>query len=123
VATARSTQDALAALARSYVDTWLARADFAVVYARESTHLDPRDRAELIRLQRLYVAIWVELLRTAAPALSAADARLAVHAALAIANDIALTPEPVGRNPSADDLTALLLGVLTHVTAPDGASR
>ena len=103
---------ALRRLASSYVDTVLRSDNIMATFATELGNLPEPDRRELVRLQRSYVAQWVRLLRTNDPALSEPDARVIVHAALTIVNDLARTPRVMTRSRIAAELSELAVTVL-----------
>lgn len=104
--------DALARLAASYVDTVLRSDNLMATFATELANVPDADRKELVRLQRAYVAQWVELLRSVANGLQEADARVTVHAAITIVNDLARTPRIVARPRIAAELSELAATVL-----------
>lgn len=81
---------ALSGLVTSYVDTMRDSADLMSV-GRQISALSEAERSELRRVQRDYIAEWVRLLCTARPELSPAEARVVVHMALTIANDLIRT--------------------------------
>lgn len=107
---------ALRRLASSYVDTVLRSDNIMSTFATELGNLPEPDRRELVRLQRAYVAQWVRLLRSNAPPpsepLSEPDARVIVHAALTIVNDLARTPRVMARSRIAAELSELAVTVL-----------
>jgi AcrR family transcriptional regulator len=103
---------ALRRLASSYVDTVLRSDNIMATFATELGNLPEPDRRELVRLQRAYVAQWVRMLRTNDPALSEPDARVIVHAALTIVNDLARTPRVMARGRIAAELPELAVTVL-----------
>ena len=103
---------ALRALVSSYVDTVLRSDNIMATFANELRNLPDPDRKELVRLQRSYVAEWVRQLRAFAPDLPEPDARVAVHAALTIINDLARTPRLVTRPGIATELSELAVTVL-----------
>ncbi|OLF17918.1 TetR/AcrR family transcriptional regulator [Actinophytocola xanthii] len=105
--------DALARLAESYVDTVLRSDNIMATFASELANLPDRDRKELVRVQRNYVARWTGLVRAVSPELSEADARTTVHAALTVVNDLARTPRIVARPRIAAELTSLAVTVLS----------
>ncbi|MGH3630768.1 MAG: TetR/AcrR family transcriptional regulator [Sciscionella sp.] len=82
---------ALVGLLHSYTRTLSEFRDLVTVYRREVGNLPAARRAELIGIQRDYVAQWVELVLAARPDLDVARAKIVVHAALAIANDLSAT--------------------------------
>ncbi|WP_424185308.1 TetR/AcrR family transcriptional regulator [Actinokineospora sp. G85] len=112
LATATDPADALGRLARSYVDTVLRSDDLIAVYTTELANLPERDGRELRAMQRGYVAEWVRLLRSVSPGLDEAEARVVVHAALTIVNDIPRTARFADRPGLAAELTALTGAVL-----------
>jgi AcrR family transcriptional regulator len=104
--------DALDRLVASYVDTVLSSGNLMAVFASESINLAERDARELLRVQRDYVSEWVKLLVETAPALGEREARITVHAALTIINDLARTPRIAARPGIAPELVALAGDVL-----------
>ena len=104
--------DALGRLAQSYVDTVL-RSDNLLAVFTESVTMAERDAKELLRVQRDYEAEWVRLLQAYAPGLAERPARITVHAALTIVNDLTRTPRIAGRPGIAAELVALVGAVLT----------
>ncbi|GAB3445138.1 TetR/AcrR family transcriptional regulator [Actinophytocola sediminis] len=106
-------QDAIGRLAESYVDTVLRSDNLMATFAGELANLPDRDRKELVRVQRDYVAHWIRLVRTITPELAEPDARVTVHAALTVVNDLARTPRIVTRPRIAAELTSLAVTVLS----------
>jgi hypothetical protein len=104
--------DALDRLVASYVDTVRSSGNLMAVFASESINLAERDARELLRVQRDYVSEWVKLLLETAPALGEREARITVHAALTIINDLARTPRISARPGIAPELVALAREVL-----------
>jgi AcrR family transcriptional regulator len=104
--------DALDRLVASYVDTVRSSGNLMAVFASESINLAERDARELLRVQRDYVSEWVKLLLETAPALGEREARITVHAALTIINDLARTPRIAARPGIAPELVALAREVL-----------
>jgi AcrR family transcriptional regulator len=108
--------DALDHLLRSYVDTVVRTGNLMAVFASESISMAERDAKELLRIQRSYVAEWVKLLGETAPALGEREARITVHAALTIVNDLTRTPRIAARPGIAAELVALA-GTVLHAGA------
>lgn len=104
--------DALHRLVRSYIQVLTGSPDLTVSLAIDGVHLAEADRAELLRIQRDYVARWVGLLCEVQPELNAREAKITVHAALTIANDFARTRRLGSRPNLAAELEVLLTGVL-----------
>lgn len=112
ISDATGPHDALSRLVSSYVDTVLRSDNIMATFANELGNLPDPDRKELVQLQRAYVAQWVRLQRTVAPELSEPDAKVVVHAALTIVNDLARTPRIVARPRIAAELATLAVTVL-----------
>jgi AcrR family transcriptional regulator len=100
-----------------YVDTVVDYHDFVAAYFSEGRNLPQRAAAELRRFQRAYTQHWTDLLTTVMPQLPEKQARVQVHAAFAVVNDIAQTRRFRSRPGHAAELRALMLAVLT-VTDP-----
>ncbi|SFO96087.1 DNA-binding transcriptional regulator, AcrR family [Amycolatopsis arida] len=106
-------REALRRLTRSYVRTLTDTAELSVAFSGRATAVvDERDRTELIRVQRDYVAQWVRLLSAVHPALDAREAKITVHAALTIANDLTRTRRVRTRPRLPDELVTLMTAVL-----------
>jgi len=99
------------ALVSSYVDTVLRVDNIMANFANEIRNVPERDAKELVRLQRAYVAGWVGQVR-AGTELPEPDAKVVVHAALTIVNDLARTPRLLARPRIAAELTELAVAVL-----------
>jgi AcrR family transcriptional regulator len=112
IESAHSPEQALSGLVRSYVDVVWRSEDLLSVFASEITNVPDRDRKEMLRVQRAYVAEWVTLLRTVAPGLPEPEARIAVHAALTIVNDLTRTPRIAARPGLVAELSELALALL-----------
>jgi AcrR family transcriptional regulator len=104
--------DALARLARSYVDTVLRSDDLLALFASMPVAVPDRDAKELRSIQRSYVAEWVRLMQEVAPAAEEREARITVHAALTIINDLTRMPRVAARPQIAEELVGLALAVL-----------
>lgn len=105
-------RDALRRLAASYVQTLLHTPELRVSFSGSPMELPERDKVDLIRVQRDYVARWVALASEVRPELSVREVKITVHAALTIANDLARTRRVNGRPNLEAELTALLHAVL-----------
>ncbi|WP_432847301.1 TetR/AcrR family transcriptional regulator [Amycolatopsis sp. CA-161197] len=103
---------ALRRLAASYVHTLLHTPELLVSFTADRVTMPDRDKADLLRVQRDYVDQWVALLGTISPSLPAREAKIRVHAALTIANDLTRTRRVSGRANLEAELTALLHVVL-----------
>jgi AcrR family transcriptional regulator len=104
-------EEALRSLATSYVDTVLRSDNIMANFVNELANLPDRDRKELVRLQRAYVAEWVRQLRSQSE-LTEQEAKVVVHAALTIVNDLARTPRLLTRPQIATELVELAVSVL-----------
>ncbi|MTD58199.1 TetR/AcrR family transcriptional regulator [Amycolatopsis pithecellobii] len=112
---ARSSSDereALRRLVSSYVRVLTGPGELAVLFSTDGVNLDDAERAELLRVQREYVARWVNLLCALQPALLQREAKITVHAALTIANDFVRTRRISSRRNLTAELENLLSTVL-----------
>ncbi|MGY6658455.1 TetR/AcrR family transcriptional regulator [Amycolatopsis sp. TRM77291] len=105
-------RDALRRLAASYVHTLLHTPELLVSFSGSPMELPERDKADLIRVQRDYVARWIALTSEVHPELSLREVKITVHAALTIANDLARTRRVNGRPNFEAELTTLTHAVL-----------
>jgi AcrR family transcriptional regulator len=104
--------EALHRLVDSYVQVLTGSVELAVSFSLDGVNLPEHERADLLRVQREYVAQWCGLLVAAKPELSAREAKITVHVALTIANDLARTRR-VNQRPSLPaELVTLLNTVL-----------
>lgn len=101
-------RSALRRLAASYVHTILHTPELLVSFSADRVTMPDRDKADLLRVQRDYVAQWVRLLSAVWPELPAREAKITVHAALTIANDLARTRRVASRPNFEAELTTLL---------------
>ncbi|WP_072476557.1 TetR/AcrR family transcriptional regulator [Amycolatopsis australiensis] len=104
--------DGLRRLAASYVHTILHTPELLVSFSADRVTMPDRDKADLLRVQRDYVAQWVTLLSAVRPELPPREAKITVHAALTIANDLARTRRVASRPHFEAELTTLLHTVL-----------
>ena len=81
-------REALAALTGAYVRHTFAHHELMSVYFTDSLHLSGEEQAELRRLQRRHIGVWVQLLTDLRPELSAAEIRFLVHGALNMTADL-----------------------------------
>lgn len=107
---------ALRRLAASYVHTILHTPELLVSFSADRVTMPDRDKADLLRVQRDYVGQWVTLLSAARPELPPREAKITVHAALTIANDLARTRRLANRPNFAAELTTLSHTVLRIAT-------
>ncbi|MEU6642145.1 TetR/AcrR family transcriptional regulator [Saccharomonospora sp. NPDC046836] len=105
-------REALRRLAESYVATLTGPPDLLASFSVDRVHIEERDRADLLRIQRDYVARWVGLLEAVHPELNAREARITVHAALTIANDLTRTRRVSSRPALAAELVTVMTAVL-----------
>jgi AcrR family transcriptional regulator len=96
--------EALRGLVAAYAASAFANPELGYVYYTEHVHLPAADQAVLIDVQRATINTWVELLCAARPGIPAAQARFAVHAAMALVID-------VGRLVGYDDSARVQAGV------------
>ncbi|MEA5358361.1 TetR/AcrR family transcriptional regulator [Amycolatopsis sp., V23-08] len=105
-------RSALHRLAASYVHTILHTPELLVSFSADRVTMPDRDKADLLRIQRDYVTQWVTLLSAVQPQLPPREAKITVHAALTIANDLARTRRVAARPHFEAELTALLHTIL-----------
>lgn len=99
-------------LVDSYVGTVLDCRDFLAAYFSEGHNLPERSVAEARRFQSAYARRWAGMVQAVLPDTTEKVARIRVHAAFAVVNDLALTRRFVSRPALASDLQALMLAVL-----------
>lgn len=87
--TARDPEDALTTVIDAYVGQSFKHPELAYVYYTERMNMTVADRNVLRMQQRSTVEAWVELVAGLRPEWTAAEARFAVHAAMALVIDIA----------------------------------
>ncbi|NIH87391.1 TetR/AcrR family transcriptional regulator [Amycolatopsis granulosa] len=104
--------EALRGLIDSYVRVLTGSAELAVSFSADAVTYAEEESAELRRIQRDYVAQWVGLLGAAQPSLNPREAKITVHAALTIANDLSRTRRVNQRPCLAGELRALMAAVL-----------
>ncbi|WP_019814122.1 TetR/AcrR family transcriptional regulator [Saccharomonospora saliphila] len=105
-------REALRRLVDSYVRTLTGPPELLVAFSVDHVHIAERDRAELVRIQRDYVAQWVGLAQAVHPESDTREIKIVVHAALTIANDLTRTRRVAGRDNLATELATLLRAVL-----------
>lgn len=108
-------REALRRLVELSADATAHNRDLAVVLFQEARNLGPSELTRFTRIQRGFIAEWVQMVRTARPELSEEDARVAVRAAAGLLNSVAyfttsMPPERLGRL-LADMALASLLSV------------
>jgi hypothetical protein len=94
------------------VHTILHTPELLVSFSADRVTMPDRDKADLLRVQRDYVAQWATLLSATRPSLPPREAKITVHAALTIANDLARTRRVATRPQFEAELTALLHTIL-----------
>ena len=106
-------QAVFASLAGSFVHTELANRDLVAAFLTEGRNLPDRYQAEVRRVLRAYVSEWVRVVLAAAsgqdePGQDDKAARIRVHAAFAVVNDLARIAAFAARPSLAADLTVLV---------------
>lgn len=112
----RTSTDAAEALAKcvaSYVRFALDHHDIVDLLITEIRQLPDTERALMHQTERDYVSEWVHLLMTVSPDLEPIAARIRVHAALTVANDIARVPRLRVVEGIADALQTICTRLLT----------
>ncbi|MDD7940324.1 TetR/AcrR family transcriptional regulator [Actinomycetospora lutea] len=111
LARAGDAEDALTRLAADYTAFVADNPEIVSVLVSQTIHLPAPHRDELRRSQRAYLAEWVALLTAARPDLPAPEARVLVHAALALINSLARVHHLAVR-PGARERIATLAGAV-----------
>ena len=92
--------------------TFLHTPELLVSFTADRVSMPERDKADLLRVQRDYVAQWVALLSVVQPELPPREAKITAQAALTIANDLTRTRRVAARACFEAELTSLLHTVL-----------
>jgi AcrR family transcriptional regulator len=106
--------DAMRELIRRSAESIAAEHDPSALYFQESRNLEPADLARFTKLQRDFIAEWVEMLCRARPELSREEARVAVRAVAGLLNSVAhfkstMPPKDLGAQLAEMALSALHL--------------
>jgi len=104
--------EALRRLCASYVATLTGSRELAVSFSSDPGNLLEEQRVELLDRQRAYVQKWVDLLGEIDPECERRSARIAVHAALTVANDLVRTRRTRSRPNLPAELIALMSAAL-----------
>jgi AcrR family transcriptional regulator len=99
----------LALLIAAHTEFALTRPELIRVQDRDLANLSAGEAQKVRQLQRSYVEIWVEVLRTLDPVLEVEDARTRAHAVFGLLNS---TPHSVGRATSGHE--RILLQQMAH---------
>ncbi|MGB3698284.1 MAG: TetR/AcrR family transcriptional regulator [Gordonia sp. (in: high G+C Gram-positive bacteria)] len=102
----------LTALVDHYVDAVTATPDLLVGFTSAYVLAEEPQAAELLAVQRRYVARWIQLLAEIDPDRTPEAAALSVHAALAIVNDAVRLPRSTPRPEFAARMAYLMKGVM-----------
>lgn len=121
VADSSSPREALGRLARDYVDTLLVDPALAAVAMYERRTLDPAIRAQMDRMERLYIAEWLSALTTLRPALSDVEARVLVNAALGLGLSICNYKSGLDDDVLAEWVTSMIVTALLNEKEPASA--
>lgn len=89
-------EETLAELVRGQIRFAMGARTLCEIYVRESRHLPDNDRRRLRWKQRHYVDLWQDLLRSVHPELTAAEATVLVHAAIATGQAMLRFRSPLG---------------------------
>lgn len=112
LADADDSQQALEQVLISYVDVMVQHRGFTQLLVTEVMNLPEEARPDIRRTQREYVGEWVHLLRESSPGLTEEGARVVVHAALTVINDLFRTEPLDGGALLREDAVALGLAIL-----------
>jgi AcrR family transcriptional regulator len=107
----------LNSLVGSFVDAVLSHRNLVTAFLTEGRSLPERNRAEVRRALRGYVAEWVRVVVATAPQMDEKEARIRVHAAFAVVSDLTRTSHFATRPHLPTELTALATAVLTQGNA------
>ncbi|MEV0296700.1 TetR/AcrR family transcriptional regulator [Nocardia sp. NPDC050710] len=88
IAASDGPEQALTTLIELYVRGSFSERELTFVYYSEISNVPPEDRTVLRNIQRLNVEEWAKLVARMRPELSAAEARVLVHAAMALVVDL-----------------------------------
>lgn len=114
--------EALDRVLASYVDVMLEHRDITQLLVTEVINLPDEAGAGIRRTQRDYVGEWIHLLRESQPPLSTDAARVVVHAALTIINDLLRTRRHDEPSSLRRDALALGLAALHGAGTDPGAA-
>lgn len=102
----------LSLLVDSYVSTLTSSPDLSVGFNNSAVFIGQSDAADLLDVQRNYVARWVDLMTRTHPDLDRPEAGVAVHAALSIVNDAVRVRRGTSRPDFPARMAYLMKGVL-----------
>ncbi|MEU0496119.1 TetR/AcrR family transcriptional regulator [Mycobacterium sp. NPDC006124] len=115
VAGASEPAAALDGLVDFHLDFVLTEPELIRIQDRDLAHLPTSAKRQVRRAQRLYVELWVKVLRTVDDELIDADARLVAHAAFGLLNSTPHSVRPgTVRDSSRSMLRAMTLSALTR---------
>lgn len=116
LATATTPTDAIDRLIGEYVRLSLASTDLVTVYMTELGNVSREQRSRLRNRQRLNIDEWSAWVEQARPDLSAAEARIRVHATLNVVGDLCR----VNPRPAAERICAAAVALLLGPEPADG---
>lgn len=105
---------ALTELIEAYVAIWLANPELTSIYYTEPIYLTIDEQAKLRGVQRSGIDLWTGLLESARPELGATQARVLVHAAMALVvhlSRLATYDQPAGAEQRTEPSALLQAGV------------
>lgn len=115
---ARTPSGALDRLAADYARFATANTEIVSILVSEIVHLPPERQESFRRPQRAYVAEWTALLLAARDDLTPAEAKVLVHAAIALTNSLARIPHLRSRRGLDTEITRLARAVLASSPGP-----
>ena len=113
IATATAPAQALAALVDSQLEFALSRPDLIRMHDRDLHNLPIAQQRQIRTAQRRYVEVWVTVLRTVAPRLTEAQARVRAHAVFGLLNSTPHSTQPQSAEISRKELRTMALAALT----------
>jgi AcrR family transcriptional regulator len=97
---AANSQSALESLVDFHLDFAFGEPDLIRIQDRDLNHLPASALRQVRKSQRLYVEIWVRVLRDLDPSVDESDARLMAHAAFGLLNSTPYSTKPAGGGPA-----------------------
>lgn len=117
---------ALVALVRGHLEFTTSERALCEVYLQELKNLPTNDRRRLRWKQRHYVDLWLDLLQSVHPELTAAQAQVRVHAAISAVHSVLLYHSPLEGPELSEAMVATVcgtLGISPDLSVPAQASE
>lgn len=114
---------ALEGLIDFHLDFALGESDLIRIQDRDLGYLPDPAKRQVRRAQRLYVEIWVDVLRTLDDGLGEAEARVMAHAAFGLLNSTPHSVKPGGNRTAEANSRTVLRAMTVAALAPAGRLR